>query len=137
MPVRTILELRARVRRLLRERFDARGYLEVDTPVLAAEVLPEAHIDPLVVPLAGQPPRWLQASPENLMKRLLAAGSGPIYQFAHAFRAGERGPATQGAAGSTRTVAFLPRLPRSHRLRLSAHVTIRETVEPCLALRLV
>jgi len=92
MPVRTILELRARVRRILRERFDARGYLEVDTPVLAAEVLPEAHIDPLVVPLAGQPPRWLQASPENLMKRLLAAGSGPIYQFAHAFRAGERGP---------------------------------------------
>ena len=92
MPHRAVLELRARVRRTLRTCFDSRGYLEVDTPVLAAEVLPEAHIDPLAVPLTGQPARWLQASPENLMKRLVAAGSGPIYQFAHAFRDGERGP---------------------------------------------
>lgn len=92
MAVRDLLELRARVRGAVRGCFDARGYLEVDTPVLAAEVLPEAHIDPLSVPLAGQPSRWLQASPENLMKRLLAAGSGPIYQFAQAFRDGERGP---------------------------------------------
>lgn len=92
MAVRDVLELRARVRRLVRDHFDRRGYLEVDTPVLAAEVLPEAHIDPLAVSLTGRPPRWLQASPENLMKRLLAAGSGPIYQVAHAFRDGERSP---------------------------------------------
>lgn len=92
MTAREILEWRASVRRALRRHFDDRGYLEVDTPVLAAEVLPEAHIDPLSVPLAGRPARWLQASPENLMKRLLAAGSGAIYQFAHAFRDGERGP---------------------------------------------
>ena len=92
MPTGTILELRARVRRMLRDLFDRRGYLEVDTPVLAAEILPEAHIDPLAVSLVGESPRWLQASPENLMKRLLAAGSGPIYQLAHAFRSGERGP---------------------------------------------
>jgi lysyl-tRNA synthetase class 2 len=92
MTARDVLELRARIRRLVRDHFDSRGYLEVDTPVLAAEVLPEAHIDPLAVSLAGRPPRWLQASPENLMKRLLAAGSGPIYQLAHAFRDGERGP---------------------------------------------
>jgi lysyl-tRNA synthetase class 2 len=92
MAVRDLLALRSRVRRTLRELFDARGFVEVDTPVLAAEVLPEAHIDPLAVPLAGRSVRWLQASPENLMKRLLAAGSGPIYQFAHAFRDGERGP---------------------------------------------
>ena len=92
MPTGTILELRARVRRMLRDLFDRRGYLEVDTPVLAAEILPEAHIDPLAVSLVGESPRWLQASPENLMKRLLAAGSGPIYQLAHSFRSGERGP---------------------------------------------
>ncbi|MFM1902546.1 MAG: Elongation factor P--(R)-beta-lysine ligase [Planctomycetota bacterium] len=92
MAARDVLAARARVRRLVRTHFDSRGYLEVDTPVLAAEVLPEAHIDPLIVSLAGRPPRWLQASPENLMKRLLAAGSGAIYQLAHAFRDGERGP---------------------------------------------
>ena len=92
MTARSVLELRARVRRLIRTFFDARGFLEVDTPVLAAEVLPEAHIDPLAVPLAGGAVRWLQASPELSMKRLLAAGSGPIYQLAPAFRDGERGP---------------------------------------------
>ncbi|MBM4020842.1 MAG: hypothetical protein FJ284_01090 [Planctomycetes bacterium] len=92
MESRGVLELRASVRRAIRELFDAAGFLEVDTPVLAAEVLPEAHIDPLPVRVAGDPAtRWLQASPENLMKRLLAAGSGPIYQFAPAFRDGERG----------------------------------------------
>jgi len=92
MTARSVLELRAGVRRKVRGFFDARGFLEVDTPVLNAEVLPEAQIEPLAVPLAGGDIRWLQASPELLMKRLLAAGSGPIYQFAAAFRAGERGP---------------------------------------------
>ena len=93
MKLRSVLELRASVRRTLRDLFDTRGFLEVDTPVLAAEVLPEAHIDPLAVSVAGgRTDRWLQASPEALMKRLLAGGSGPIYQFANAFRDGERGP---------------------------------------------
>jgi lysyl-tRNA synthetase class 2 len=91
MTLRSVLELRAGVRRSLRQFFDTRGFLEVDTPVLGAEVLPEAHIEPVEVRLSGGHVRWLQASPELLMKRLLAAGAGAIYQFAHAFRAGERG----------------------------------------------
>jgi lysyl-tRNA synthetase class 2 len=93
MSTRPILELRAHVRSRLRRCFDDLGFLEVDTPVLSSEVLPEAHIDPIAVPLDGdgRPPHFLQASPEALMKRLLAAGSGPIYQFARSFRAGERG----------------------------------------------
>jgi lysyl-tRNA synthetase class 2 len=67
--------------------------VEVDTPTLAVEVLPEAHIDPVAVQIdAAGPPRYLQTSPEALMKRLLSAGAGPIYQFARSFRAGERGP---------------------------------------------
>lgn len=93
MTVRPILELRALLRARLRGLFDACGFIEVDTPVLSSEVLPEAHIDPLTVHLdgPGRPPHFLQASPEAHMKRLLAVGSGPIYQFARAFRAGERG----------------------------------------------
>jgi len=93
MSIRPILELRASVRTALRGVFDAGGFVEVDTPVLSAEVLPEAHIDPIPVPVDGpqRPPHWLQASPEALMKRMLAAGAGPIYQFARSFRAGERG----------------------------------------------
>ena len=92
MTVRPLLELRAGVRRSLRDVFERRGFVEVDTPVLSREVLPEAHIDPLPVLLEGdERPRFLHASPEALMKRLLAGGSGPIYQFAQSFRAGERG----------------------------------------------
>jgi lysyl-tRNA synthetase class 2 len=93
MSTRPILELRHRIRSRVRGVFDALGFVEVDTPVLSAEVLPEAHIDPIAVQVDGpaRPPHYLQASPEALMKRLLAAGAGPIYQFARSFRAGERG----------------------------------------------
>jgi lysyl-tRNA synthetase class 2 len=91
MTARPILELRAAVRQRVRDVFDRRGFVEVDTPVLSREVLPETHIEPLAVPLDGESVRFLQASPEALMKRLLAAGSGPIYQLARSFRAGERG----------------------------------------------
>jgi lysyl-tRNA synthetase class 2 len=93
MPTRSILALRSRIRSGLRDVFDRQGFVEVDTPVLSSEVLPEAHIDPIAVHVDGpdRPPHYLQASPEALMKRLLAADSGPIYQFARSFRAGERG----------------------------------------------
>lgn len=90
-PTRDILHKRQAVRQKVRALFDARGFLEVDTPVLSLEVLPEAHIDPLHLHTADGKQRFLQASPEALMKRLLARGAGPIYQFAHAFRDGERG----------------------------------------------
>ena len=92
-PLRGRLAHRARVRAALRERFDGAGFIEVDTPILSLEVLPEAHIDPIPVAVDGgdAPLQWLQASPEALMKRLLAEGSGAIYQFARSFRAGERG----------------------------------------------
>ncbi|MCX7392434.1 MAG: EF-P lysine aminoacylase EpmA [Planctomycetota bacterium] len=86
------LRLRASMTKRIRTFFDSLDFLEVDTPVLSREVLPETTIDPLAVPLPSlNESRYLQASPEALMKRLLAAGSGPIYQFAHAFRLGERG----------------------------------------------
>jgi len=91
MTLRPILQTRTQVRRAVQTVFDDLGFLEVDTPVLSAEVLPETHIDPVRVPLDGGPAHYLQASPEALMKRMLSAGSGPIYQFARAFRAGERG----------------------------------------------
>jgi lysyl-tRNA synthetase class 2 len=93
MSTRPILELRSRIRSGLRDVFDGRGFVEVDTPVLSPEVLPEAHIEPIAVHVDGpdRSPQYLQASPEALMKRLLAADSGPIYQFARSFRAGERG----------------------------------------------
>ncbi|MEQ6884273.1 EF-P lysine aminoacylase EpmA [Salicola sp. Rm-C-2C1-2] len=84
------LRARADLLRALRAFFDERGVLEVQTPVLGCHTVTEPAIEslPLTVDsLEG----WLQTSPEYFMKRLLAAGSGSIYQIGPVFRAGEQG----------------------------------------------
>ena len=75
------------------------GFLEVETPLLSADVVVDRHLDPLAVTLPKDPRRpdrgrrmWLQTSPEFGMKRLMAAGAQAIYQITRAFRAGEAGP---------------------------------------------
>src|SRR6185503_13682066 len=82
------LRKRAALLRKLREFFDQRGFIEVETPLLASEVIPELHIEPIRT-TSGD---FLQASPELYMKRLLAAGATAIYQVTRSFRQGERGP---------------------------------------------
>ena len=90
------LEIRARVLRQLRAFFDARGFIEVETPVRIAAPAPEPHIDcPAAIarPDAAALVRatFLRASPELQMKKLLAAGMARIYQIGPCFREGERG----------------------------------------------
>ena len=75
-----------RTRRFFRER----GVLEVETPLLARGVIVERHIEPPRFASGGST-CYLQASPEAAMKRLVAAGSGPVWQLARAFREDERG----------------------------------------------
>ncbi len=87
---RRALELRARVNARIREFMVSRGILEVETPALLQAVDPAAALQPFRVE-AGDGRRWLHTSPELPMKRLLAAGSGPIYQLCHVWRDGERG----------------------------------------------
>lgn len=94
-----VIELRARLLARLRAFFAERGFLEVETPILSAEVAVERHLEPLCTTLfadAREPkvgPRyWLQTSPEAGMKRLMAAGAQAIYQVTRAFRGGEVGP---------------------------------------------
>jgi lysyl-tRNA synthetase class 2 len=87
------LRLRAQGLRLVREYFHARGVLEVDTPALARHAVTDRHIHCAQVALPGHgAPLYLQPSPEYAMKRLLAAGSGDIYQLAHVFRGEEASP---------------------------------------------
>jgi elongation factor P--(R)-beta-lysine ligase len=90
------LERRAELLRRLREWFLAAGFLEVETPLMVPSPGTETHLDPIRVELRPTPgpereTRWLITSPEYAMKRLLAEGSGPIWQLARVFRDGERG----------------------------------------------
>ena len=80
---------RAQLIATVRAFFIERGYLEVDTPLLRPYASPDLHV---VAPrLAGPKPRFLCASPEMEMKRLLAVVRRPIFQITKSFREGEEG----------------------------------------------
>ena len=85
-----VIRERARVYRQIRAFFGTRGVLEVDTPVLMPSTGTDVYLEPVEAFCAGRR-QFLQTSPEYAMKRLLAAGSGSIFQIAHAFRQDEQG----------------------------------------------
>ena len=97
---RAMLEQRAMLLARARRFFADGGVLEVDTPVVINAPVTDVHIHSarvdLEAPIPGQPadasrPYFLHTSPEYAMKRLLAAGSGDIYQICHVVRGFERG----------------------------------------------
>jgi len=76
----------------VREFFASRGVLEVEPPILSAGAVSDPQIESLTTRVAGMAcPSYLSTSPEYPMKRLLAAGSGDIYQVCKVFRDAERG----------------------------------------------
>lgn len=95
----TILRQRAKLLAVIREFFDTRGYFEVDTPLLSADIVIDAWLEPFVAAWVPDATNWrrddqlryLQTSPEFAMKRLLAAGADSIYQLSKVFRNGEIG----------------------------------------------
>ncbi|MDO6565367.1 EF-P lysine aminoacylase EpmA [Amphritea sp. 1_MG-2023] len=90
------LQRRADILAQIRAFFAARDVLEVETPLMMSAAVSDPYIDTIECryqPLPGQQEqtRYLQSSPEYAMKRLLASGSGAIYQICKAFRNGECG----------------------------------------------
>jgi len=90
------LKVRAEVYQKIRTFFQQRSVLEVDTPLMYPRGAMDPHLQAIPVHYQANPSQpsttfYLQTSPEYAMKRLLAAGSGSIYQLCKAFREGERG----------------------------------------------
>jgi lysyl-tRNA synthetase class 2 len=88
------LHQRAELLKNIRDFFSRRSVLEVETPLLSQTTGTDPQLDFFKTEFIYTPQRqtfYLQTSPEFAMKRLLAAGSGSIYQICKAFRNSEKG----------------------------------------------
>ena len=88
--------MRARLLAQIRRFFAAREVIEVETPILARSTSCDPAIESFRTGYnapgnVAVEPLFLQTSPEFFMKRLLAAGTGAIYQIARVFRDAESG----------------------------------------------
>jgi lysyl-tRNA synthetase class 2 len=87
------LRQRAAMLAAIRTFFAERHVLEVETPALSSAGVTDPAIESIVATVRslGAAPQYLHTSPEFAMKRLLAAGSGDIYQVCRVFRDDELG----------------------------------------------
>ena len=94
--LRKVIHARMAINEAVRAYFAGESFLEVTTPV----AVPYPNLDPNVCPVpvtvqdfSGFTSRlWLHTSPELSMKKLLARGSGSIFQLGPVFRDGEKTP---------------------------------------------
>ena len=82
-----LLKARAVLLRDIRDYFSNQGVMEVETPLLSAA----GNTDPEIQSIRTESSHYLRTSPEFPLKRLLAAGSGDIFELGRVFRAGESG----------------------------------------------
>ncbi len=76
------LVLRSRALDLVRRYFLSWGFMEVETPYLQEA----PNLDPYVEPFLVDGGLFLHTSPEYQMKKILAAGTGNIFQICRVFR---------------------------------------------------
>lgn len=84
---------RAAMLRRVRDYFDTKNVLEVDTPALSRTAVSDIQIESFEIRdcAVDGGPLFLHTSPEFAMKRLLAAGYPDIFSIARVFRDGEVG----------------------------------------------
>jgi elongation factor P--(R)-beta-lysine ligase len=85
------LAARALALRVVRDYFDERGFIEIETPVRVPSPGLDAYVDAV-----RSEDRWLITSPELAMKRLIVGGMPRIYQLSRVNRAGEHGAWHEG-----------------------------------------
>jgi lysyl-tRNA synthetase class 2 len=88
-PTATHAQLQARAGLLqdIRDFFSGRSMMEVETPLISMA----GNTDPQIQSIRTDNGGYLRTSPEFALKRLLAAGSGDIFELGRVFRAGESG----------------------------------------------
>ena len=91
-----MLQKRAAIIRQVRAFFDGKNYLELDTPLLSADLIPESCLEVFqtqrLFPRGSKKesrPLWLVPSPEIWMKKIIAKHSVDVYQICKCFRNGE------------------------------------------------
>jgi elongation factor P--(R)-beta-lysine ligase len=86
---------RSRILSVLRQYFEAEGFVEIEPAILQASPGNETHLHgfatEIVAPDGVRRPAFLHTSPEFAMKKLLAAGERQPYTFTRVFRNRERG----------------------------------------------
>jgi len=88
-PTATALHLqeRACLLRDIRDYFSIQEVMEVETPLISSA----GNTDPEIESIRTGNGGYLRTSPEFALKRLLAAGSGDVFEMGRVFRAGESG----------------------------------------------
>ena len=126
------LQARATLYQKIRQFFAERQVMEVETPTLSQAGATDLHLASIPVQrrIHGRSStQYLQTSPEFPMKRLLASGSGAIYQICKVFRDDEHG--RKHNSEFTMLEWYRPKLE----LKGLMHETA-ELLEVCLAHRL-
>lgn len=82
---------RARLYACVRRFFEARGFVEIETPLRVRSPGMELHLQAIPAGVGRGEPRWLITSPEYHCKRALALGLPKLFTLAKCFRDGEEG----------------------------------------------